>query len=274
MSRDDYIHGTAPDEQGRLSRLNALLNESSLARLRVRPGERVLVVGCGIGQMARAMAGLCGPNGRVVGVERSAEQIAAGKRLEMEHAAAVDIREGDAVALPLRADEWGTFDVAHARFLLEHVTDPGAVVGAMVRALRPGGRVVLEDDDHDLLRLYPAVPQFERLWRAYMQSYATAGRDPLIGRRLPALLVAGGATPEACDWPFFGGCHGSETFPLIVTNCRSILTGARASVSAEGVTPAQFDAGLAAYDAWASQPGAAFWYCTFWVRGVKPGPAS
>jgi SAM-dependent methyltransferase len=267
--RDGYIHGTDADEQSRLARLNDLLNQSSLSRLAVRPGERVLDVGAGMGQMARAMARAAGPNGRVVAVERSAEQIATGNRLAADQRLEVDTRQGDANALPLLDDEWGTFDVAHARFLLEHVANPGAVVAAMARAVRSGGRVVLEDDDHELLRLYPSVPAFEKLWRAYMASYARIGRDPEIGRRLPALLAEAGLTPVRSDWPFFGACAGSDTFDLIVTNCRHIITGAREAIEAEGISAAAFEDGLARYDAWAREPGAAYWYCTFWACGVK-----
>jgi 2-polyprenyl-3-methyl-5-hydroxy-6-metoxy-1,4-benzoquinol methylase len=47
----------------------------------------------------------------------------------------------------------GHFDVAHARFLLEHVPDPLVIVRTMVRAVRPGGRVILADDDYEGLRL-------------------------------------------------------------------------------------------------------------------------
>ena len=57
-------------------------------------------------------------------------------------------------------DEWGTFDVAHTRFVLEHVPDPLRVVKTMVRAVQPGGRIVLADDDHDVLRLWPEPPGF------------------------------------------------------------------------------------------------------------------
>jgi hypothetical protein len=144
------------------------------------------------------------------------------------------------------------------------------VVDAMVRAVRPGGRVVLEDDDHELLRLHPALPAFERLWDAYMRSYEAGGRDPRIGRRLPELLARAGAAPSRCDWPFFGACHGSDDWDVIIPNCRAILVGARAAVEAAGVPAPDFDAGLAAYDAWSRVPGAAFWYCTFWAEGVKP----
>ncbi len=270
---DEYIHGTDASEQERLSRLNELLNAQSLARLRVERGARVLDVGCGMGQLSRAIARAAGPAGRVVGIERSRAQIDEGRR--QAHAAGeadlVDVREGDAAEPPLRDDEWGTFDVAHARFILEHVADPARVVRAMVKAVRPGGRIVLEDDDHDVLRFHPAIPAFETAWSAYMRAYDAVGNDPLIGRKLPALLVEAGAQPRASDWPFFGACQGAPTFAIIVSNCRHVLAGARASVLAHGgLTKREFDAALAAYDRWSVVPGAAIWYCTFWAEGVKP----
>ncbi|HET6349494.1 MAG TPA: methyltransferase domain-containing protein, partial [Candidatus Krumholzibacteria bacterium] len=140
-TRDEYIHGNTPDEQSRLARLNRLINRQSLQRLAPRPGERVLDVGCGFGLFARELAAATGT--AVVGVERDAAQIAEGERLAASAGdlTPVDIRQGDAYDLPLQAGEWGTFDVAHARFVLEHLQRPGEVVAAMVRAVRPGGRI-------------------------------------------------------------------------------------------------------------------------------------
>ncbi|HEX5132264.1 MAG TPA: hypothetical protein VFX92_07245, partial [Candidatus Krumholzibacteria bacterium] len=164
--------------------------------------------------------------------------------------------------------------VAHTRFLLEHVREPDRVVAGMVRALRPGGRIVLEDDDHDVLRLHPALPEFERVWRAYMRTYDATGRDPMVGRRLPALIAAAGAAPTACDWPFFGACHGSPDFDVIVSNCRGILTGARDAVCGQGISEGEFGRAIDTFDTWAHEPGAAYWYCTFWAEGVKPVSAA
>ena len=142
----------------------------------------------------------------------------------------------------------------------------------MVRAVRPGGRVILEDDDHHVLTIDPPVPGFEAIWRAYMRSYDASGRDPRIGRKLVALLADAGAAPVRSDWPFFGACAGSETWDIIVANSRAILVGARSTIVSLGEIPAgEFDAGIQAYDAWSRRPDASYWYSTFWAEGVRRG---
>ena len=77
---EKYLHGTAPEEQRRLSKLNEILNERSLRGLDIRLGERVLDVGCGLSQLTRGMARKTGSEGVVVGVEENVEQIAEAKR--------------------------------------------------------------------------------------------------------------------------------------------------------------------------------------------------
>src|SRR2546430_511760 len=134
-----YIHGTDDDEQRRLSLMNdVLLNSAMLREMNLRGDEHILDLGSGLGQFTRMMARAV-PSGRVVGVEYSEEQLAAAKRLAANdgEATLADLRAGDALNLDL---EWGTFDVAHTRFLLEHIPDPLRAVKAMVRAVRPGGR--------------------------------------------------------------------------------------------------------------------------------------
>lgn len=272
-ARSRYLHGTDPREQARLARLNALINRRSLRELDLRGGERILEVGSGLGQMALAMARLAGPAGRVVGIERSPEQIRAAARAARaaREERLVVWRRGDALAMPLSRSEWGSFDLAHARFLLEHVPDPLAVVRAMVRAVRPGGRIVLEDDDHDVLRLWPEPPGFTPLWRAYIRSFDRLGNDPAVGRRLVQLLHDAGARPKRNTWVFFGSCSGSPDFAAYVDNAVGVVRGARGAILGGGLLPArEFDSALSAFDAWKRRRDAAFWFAIAWAEGRRP----
>jgi SAM-dependent methyltransferase len=270
-----YIHGTGAAEQRRLSRLNDLLNAGSLRELAPRAGERVLDVGCGQGQLARAISRATGV--QVVGVERDAAQAARARALASEagEGGLLDVRLGDAAELPLAAAEVGAFDVAHARFVLEHVRDPLAVVRAMVRAVRPGGRVVLSDDDHDLLRLHPEPPGLRPAWEALVRAYDRNGSDPFVGRRLPSLLHAAGAAPRRITWVFFGACAGEPDFPGFVENLAQNLLGARDLVAATGLEAGAVDAAAEALDAFGRRPDAAIWYAMAWAEGVRtPGARS
>lgn len=266
-----YVHGTEPDEQQRLTRLNTLINDACLRALSPRPGERVLDIGAGLGQMTRAIARAAGA--RVIGIERSDEQIAEALRQACADGeeALLDLRPGDAMDPPLTPAEWGSFDAAHARFILEHVPDPLAVVRAMVRAVRPGGRIVLADDDHDILRLFPEPPGFAAVWRVYQRTYDRIGADPVVGRRLVALLHAAGAKPRRNQGLFFGSCSGHPDFAAYVENIARILEGARATILAVGETDeAGLDAAVTSLRVWAGRPDAAIWYSMAWAEGEKP----
>jgi ubiquinone/menaquinone biosynthesis C-methylase UbiE len=274
MTSSHYVHGTSPDEQRRLSRLNQLLNDSSLAALELEAGDRVLDVGSGLGQLSRRMAQVVGPRGRVVGIEQNRDQIAEAERqatLQGE-AGRVEFRQGDAQRLPLADGEWGSFDVAHARFVLEHVPDPERVVAGMLRAVRPGGRLVLEDDDHEILRPWPELPELGEVWKAYMRSYERHGNDPIIGRRLVELLRRAGAEPRRSQWLTFGACSGHPDFPLYVANLGAILDMARKDIVETGdVEDSDVEAVLAALRVWGARPDAVLWYARSWAEGVSPG---
>ena len=180
---EHYIHGSAPEEQRRLSRLNDLLNEASLRELGLRGGERILDVGSGLAQFTRAMARAAGPTGRVIGIERDRGPARRGPAGRPPPRAKAQPGRPAGQATPsichFEPAEWGTFDLVHARYLLEHVADPLAVVRTMARAARPGGRIVLADDDHDILRLWPEPPGLTLLWQAYIRSYDRLGQRPV-----------------------------------------------------------------------------------------------
>jgi ubiquinone/menaquinone biosynthesis C-methylase UbiE len=268
-----YIHGTSPEEQRRLSLMNdVLLNPASLREMALRGGEHVIDFGAGLGQFTRAMARAVGAGGRVVGVERDPVQRETAQRLAGSdgEGALAEFRDGDVMHLELPDEEWGTFDVAHARFVLEHVPEPLLVVRNMVRAVKPGGRIILADDDHDVMRLWPEPAGFTEIWRAYMRSYDRLGNDPLAGRRLVALLHEAGAQPVRNQWIFFGGCAGMDTFDVVTANMIGVVTTARDTMLEMGLLDAHtFDVALAAYREWAGRPDAAIWFSMSWAEGIR-----
>ncbi|HXV78209.1 MAG TPA: methyltransferase domain-containing protein [Candidatus Polarisedimenticolaceae bacterium] len=260
---DDYIHGFAPAEQRRLTLMQGILNDEELRHLDLDGVRRILDVGSGLGQMTRALARAAGPAATVVGVERDERQLEEAVRQAegADEASRVEFRQGRAERLPLTPGERGSFDLAHCRFLLEHVTDPLAVVREMVGAVRAGGRIVLIDDDHELLRLWPVADYVEQVWRIYWESYRDRGHDPLIGRRLAGLLREAGARPTRVTSVFYGAVRGMRLFDPVVDNLASVLGGAAERLDEEGVLarPAMEQA-LAELDEWRHQASATLWY--------------
>ena len=123
-------------DQARYDAINSGFNEALLAA--VRPGDRVLDLGCGNGQLTRLAARRAGI-GQVVGVDLSAPM------LDRARTAATD--EGVRNAEFIRADAQvhpfppGGFDAALSRFGVMFFADPVAAFANVRRALRPGGRL-------------------------------------------------------------------------------------------------------------------------------------
>jgi len=273
VSESTYIHGTSPEEQRRLSLMNdVLLNPLSLREIALRGDERVIDFGSGLGQFTQAMANKVVPKGGVVGIERSDEQRATAIQLAKEEGEEgfVDYRAGDVLDLDL-GDEWDFFDLAHTRFLLEHVPDPLRVVQTMVRAVKPGGRIVLEDDDHGVMRLWPEPPGFLDLWNAYIRTYDCIGNDPFVGRRLVQLLHQAGARPVRNTWIWFGGCAGMDWFDVLAANMAGVVRTARDTmIEMNLVERDTFDAVMEHYGRWSKRPDAALWFAVAWAEGERP----
>jgi SAM-dependent methyltransferase len=222
--------------------------------------------------MTRAFARALGPGARIVGVERDDRQraAAADQAAEAGEADLAEFRAGDAAALPLARTERGAFDLAHARFLLEHVPDPLAVVREMVSAVRPGGRIVLVDDDHEHLQLWPECPEMERLWRVYWEAYRDHGFDPVIGRRMMGLLTEAGAQPHRVTSVFYGACRGMDVFDAVVDNLIGVIRSSVAGLALERkLSRAEIDEAFAAFARWRQGGAATVWYSLPMAEGVR-----
>jgi SAM-dependent methyltransferase len=154
-------------------------------RLGVRNGHICLDFGCGGGDVTAELARRVAPDGKAVGVDIDEQklQLARGEALE-QHIANVEYRVSDIRT----TSERGAFDVAYARFLLTHLSEPAAAVRTLYEALRPGGILAVEDIDFSGYFTYPESKAFHRYHELYCAAVTRRGGDPNIGPRLPTLL--------------------------------------------------------------------------------------
>lgn len=109
----------------------------------VRPGDRVLDVGCGPGSFTRLIAEAVGPDGRVVGVDAAPEMIAyASRKAKTMHNCHFQV--GAAESLPF---DPGSFDVVVSSLMLHHLPDEERPLALreMRRVLVPQGRIMIAD---------------------------------------------------------------------------------------------------------------------------------
>jgi len=268
--RLSYIHGTHEEEQSRLYILNRLLNQRCLDKIEIVGDELGLDIGSGLGVFSRMLAKKL-LLGRMIGVERSPDQLNKARHLAREDHQdnLVEFREGSAYELPLKNNEWGTFDLVFIRFLLEHLAQPEIALQQAKKAMKPGAKIMLVDDDHANFRITPHTPAFEHLWTLYCRVYDKLGNDPYIGRNLVTLLHQTGFRNFKIDFILFGATAAEADFKHYANNLIGILEGAKAEIIQIGeVSEELFMTYIQELEAWSQKEDATLWYAANWAEAV------
>ena len=133
------------------------VSDAVVALARPEQGEHVIDLGAGMGP-ATVRAAQCGAHVLAVDPTPYMRRILKLRRLGSPHRANITVVEGAAESLPVEA---GTIDALWTVNTVHHWTNISSAVGEMRRVLRPGGRVVLVDEDFE----DPAHPFYERMNR-------------------------------------------------------------------------------------------------------------
>lgn len=233
----------------RLELLEACHDPASIRRaeaLGAERGWRCLEVGAGHGSFACWLA------------ERTGDVLAVD--LDTRLLDELDVPGLEVRRLDVAADELpqAAFDLVHTRLVLIHVPDRDRVLAKLVSAVRPGGLLLLEEDD-----TYPidatADGPYRAAWDAFAAMTIGAGLDPAWARTLPGRLTELGLEDVGAevDVQFFpGGSDPARFWSMTWQQARergvdpAVLDEGRAALE----DPEQWFAGPAKVIAWGRRP--------------------
>jgi ubiquinone/menaquinone biosynthesis C-methylase UbiE len=214
-----------------INRVKWPTTERLLGTAGLRAGMRALDLGCGGGAVTLKMAALVGSEGEVVGIDldpsilRLAQQEADGSKLP------VTFRHLEAEEL----NEEASYDFAYARYLMSHLRHPERALESMVRALRPGGLLAVEDVFFPGHVCYPSNAAFDRYLELYQAVVRAKGADPAIGPRLMGMALDAGLVDVQVELivPTFREGEGKRVAQVTMEHIREAVLGVELATSTE-----------------------------------------
>jgi ubiquinone/menaquinone biosynthesis C-methylase UbiE len=146
---------------------------------RVRSGAEVLSVGCGPGVILSAITNL-DSSIRATGIDVSEVRLQQAKERNRENSR-VHFVCGDAQSMEFQSN---SFDLVYCRMLLQYLKEKERAVSEMTRVCKPGGTVLLQDLDGQLLWHYPEDAAVQQTVEKVVTALAATGFDPFVGRKL------------------------------------------------------------------------------------------
>src|SRR6266702_1315659 len=145
IPNSDYLLGNADAEHERLIRQAVQLapvTERFFREAGIGPGQRVLDLGSGVGDVAMLAARLVGPSGEVMGIERDPRSITRARTRAAE-AGLRNVTFTQSDVAQFSSDK--PFDAAVGPYILQFLPDPAAVLRALSQRVRPGGVIAFQE---------------------------------------------------------------------------------------------------------------------------------
>lgn len=146
------------------------------------PEATVLDVGCGPGHLAGTVAQYVK---QVIGVDLHAERFPHTQQISN-----LTLMQGDAKSLRFEDNK---FDLSYMRFLLEYLPDKQKAINELVRVTKPGGIILVQDLDGQLVWHHPIADELQQLLNEAMVALESTGFDQYVGRKIFSLLSVANA---------------------------------------------------------------------------------
>jgi SAM-dependent methyltransferase len=248
----DYIQRANPAFEAVLATRTAS-NAAAFFLTYLRPGMRVLDVGCGPGSITLGLAEVVAP-GAVVGIDLQPAQVEQARAEAATRGVTnVSYEVADLYTLPFPD---GAFDAAFAHTVLIGLREPLRALAELRRVLRPGGVMGVRDPDWGTWLRVPTIPLIEQGFDVAVRGVQHHGGDPFRARHHRELLLeAGFVRPEATASVSSAGSPEATRRHAVFMKAQ--LQGAARTALAEGwMDQAAVEAVVAAIDAWAERPDA------------------
>ena len=269
LKHETYTHGHAPATVRQHGKRTA---EEAAAFLlpELRPGMRLLDVGCGPGSITRGLAERVAP-GEVIGIDLSRETLAAA-RDEAVARGVTNLRYEEASVYQLPYAD-ASFDVAYAHQVFQHLKEPAAALREILRVLRPGGLIGVRDVDWGTASYWPTDPWIDRFIETHFKTWYRNGGEPRMGRHLRALFNAAAVDNLEITGAVWCYATPDETIEWGDSYADRLLTSPMGSRAVEygHATRVDIEAMAAAFRAWARHPDAFWAFVHVAALARKPG---
>jgi ubiquinone/menaquinone biosynthesis C-methylase UbiE len=253
---DVYTHGHH-DPVLRSHRWRTAENSAAYLLPRLRPGARLLDVGCGPGTLTVDLARRVAP-AAVLGIDFAASVVSEAR----DHAREAGVTNVAFESRDLRDArlDGASFDVVHAHQVLQHLRDPIEALATMARLTVPGGIVAARDADYSAMAWAPPDPRLDRWREVYLAVTRHNGAEANAGQWLRRWAHAAGLT---------GVVHTTSTWTFATPSERGWWAGlwaertvassfAEQAVAYGVATESELALIAGGWREWAAQPDGAF----------------